>query len=104
MEQIKKLCDEKQRTAYPISLGKGQGEKAKFSIGEARKYGGWVVLQNCHLGSSFLPELEQIVESLEVKLKEDDVYQNKKGEEPPHTDFRLFLTSMSIEDFPLTVL
>ena len=61
------------------------------------------MLQNCHLASSFLPELEQIVESLEVKPKEDDSY-SKKGEEPPHTDFRLFLTSMSIDYFPLTVL
>jgi len=44
------------------------------------------------------------VESLEVKQREEDIYSNKKTEEPPHTDFRLFLTSMSIDDFPLTVL
>jgi len=44
MEQIRKLGDEKQKTPYPVSLGKGQGEKAKFNISEGKKYGGWVVL------------------------------------------------------------
>lgn len=58
MEQIKKFGEEKQRVPFPVSLGKGQGEKAKLLINETRKYGGWVILQNCHLAQSFLPEIE----------------------------------------------
>lgn len=64
MEQIKKLGEERQRVPYPVSLGKGQGEKAIALIKEIRKAGGWVVLQNCHLSASFLPDLEQIIENL----------------------------------------
>jgi hypothetical protein len=44
MEQIRKLGEEKQRIPYPVSLGKGQGDKAKLNIAEVRKNGGWVVL------------------------------------------------------------
>lgn len=65
MEQIKKFGEEKQKIHYPVSLGKGQGEKAKAVINECKQYGGWVVLQNCHLAVSFLPELEQIYEQLQ---------------------------------------
>mmetsp|Transcript_15758 Transcript_15758/g.21326 ORF Transcript_15758/g.21326 Transcript_15758/m.21326 type:complete len:98 (-) Transcript_15758:2003-2296(-) len=58
MDQIKKLAEEKQRRVVPVSLGKGQGEKAKAMIADFRKASGWIVLQNCHLSKSFLPELE----------------------------------------------
>ena len=44
MEQIKKFGEEKGRVPYPVSLGKGQGEKAKALINEIKQYGGWVVL------------------------------------------------------------
>jgi len=32
MEQIKKLSDEKGKVPFPVSLGKGQGDKAKVLI------------------------------------------------------------------------
>ena len=45
-----------------ISLGQGQGEKAKRYVAEANISGDWVVLQNCHLaGIKFMPELENMV-------------------------------------------
>ena len=65
MEQIRKFGEEKGRVPFPVSLGKGQGDKAKALINEIRTFGGWVVLQNCHLAASFLPELEQVVEALQ---------------------------------------
>ena len=75
-----------------LSLGKGQGERAKRLIEVCGKSGKWVVLQNCHLAKSWMPELEVIVENFE---------------EPRlnlHEDFRLMLTSMPCDYFPVPVL
>lgn len=64
MESIKKLADDKGKIPIPVSLGKGQAKKAKEMLNEVKINGGWIVLQNCHLAASFLPELEQIVENI----------------------------------------
>eukprot|EP00747_Dinoflagellata_sp_TGD_P112722 gnl/TRDRNA2_/TRDRNA2_171542_c1_seq9.p1 gnl/TRDRNA2_/TRDRNA2_171542_c1~~gnl/TRDRNA2_/TRDRNA2_171542_c1_seq9.p1 ORF type:complete len:647 (+),score=122.52 gnl/TRDRNA2_/TRDRNA2_171542_c1_seq9:121-2061(+) len=69
-----------------ISLGQGQGPKASRLIENARQTGGWVLLCNCHLSISFLPELERICEQMN----------------PDETDnnYRLWLTSMPTAHFP----
>ena len=48
-----------------ISLGQGQGVVADRAIDTQIKAGGWVVLQNCHLGKSFMPTLEKRLESFD---------------------------------------
>mmetsp|Transcript_55662 Transcript_55662/g.125197 ORF Transcript_55662/g.125197 Transcript_55662/m.125197 type:complete len:1244 (+) Transcript_55662:3-3734(+) len=78
-------------TLAVISLGQGQGPKAQKMIDEARKKGSWVLLQNCHLCKSWMPNLERICEAFE-----DDTSM--------HTDFRLFLTSMPADYFPVPIL
>lgn len=74
-----------------ISLGKGQGEKAKRIIEKATKAGTWVLLQNCHLSKSWMPELEKIVAE----------FSEMRG---LHSDFRLILTSLPCDYFPVLVL
>jgi dynein heavy chain len=72
-----------------ISLGKGQDKKAESMISDAATRGGWVLLMNCHLATSFMPKLEHIVENLD---------------DSNHRDFRLWLTSMPNKEFPVSTL
>lgn len=82
-----KLTDEHFRY---ISLGQGQGPIAKELMISARQSGGWVCLQNCHLSISWLPTLEQFLE----KSDADEV----------HPEYRLWLTSMPTDKFPVPIL
>lgn len=50
------------------------------------------MLQNCHLAKSWMPNLENIV--INFNAEEADM----------HPEFRLYLTSMPADYFPVTVL
>ena len=73
-----------------ISLGQGQGPRAEAMMKSAMERGKWVFFQNCHLAPSFMPAMERLGEQIDP----DKV----------HRDFRLWLTSMPSEKFPVFIL
>eukprot|EP00357_Protocruzia_adherens_P016996 CAMPEP_0115042314 /NCGR_PEP_ID=MMETSP0216-20121206/46198_1 /TAXON_ID=223996 /ORGANISM="Protocruzia adherens, Strain Boccale" /LENGTH=717 /DNA_ID=CAMNT_0002424417 /DNA_START=41 /DNA_END=2194 /DNA_ORIENTATION=- len=82
--ELEKLADKKgfRSKTTILSLGQGQGTIAM---------GTWVLLQNCHLAISWMSKLEKIVEDL-------------PNNEKLHDDFRLWLTSMPSDEFPVAIL
>ncbi|XP_041945152.1 dynein heavy chain 1, axonemal isoform X2 [Alosa sapidissima] len=73
-----------------ISLGQGQGPWAEAMMYGAMEKGKWVFFQNCHLAPSWMPSLERLVENIDP--------------EKVHRDFRVWLTSLPSNKFPVSIL
>ncbi|CAL1680177.1 unnamed protein product [Lasius platythorax] len=71
-----------------LSLGQSQDKIAIELLDIAMTRGQWLMFQNCHLLLSFTKNLEKIVENIEK----------------PHPDFRLWLTTEPIPNFPIGIL
>jgi dynein heavy chain len=78
-----------------VSLGQGQGPVAQRLIEAAVKTGDWVCLQNCHLASSWMNDLDGLCSQLNDP---------NSRLSPVNDDFRLFLTSMPTKTFPIPIL
>jgi dynein heavy chain len=85
-----KFAVEKNREVNGISLGQGQGPKAEKLMAHAQEVGEWVLLQNCHLATSWMPKLDRILDECDPKKI--------------HRDFRLWLTSYPSDKFPVAIL
>jgi dynein heavy chain len=106
---------EKDKKIAAISLGQGQKPIAMRAIDEAKMNGDWVVLQNCHLAKSFMPDLENIIEkfpeaelieanSNNETLAQPGVLKSTFDKNLIHPEFRLYLTSSPCDFFPITIL
>lgn len=86
-----KLADEKgmsHNKFKTLSLGQGMGDLAQSTIEGSIFKGAWVLLQNCHLLTSWLKKLEVIIE----------------GIKNPDKNFRLWLTTAPTDKMPLGIL
>uniref|UniRef100_A0A1B6CZR9 AAA+ ATPase domain-containing protein n=2 Tax=Clastoptera arizonana TaxID=38151 RepID=A0A1B6CZR9_9HEMI len=71
-----------------ISMGQGQEIHARKWVALFMSQGGWVLLQNCHLGLEYMSEL------FTVLTEADNV----------HPEFRLWITTEPHERFPISLL
>ncbi|XP_067862341.1 dynein axonemal heavy chain 10 [Heptranchias perlo] len=71
-----------------LAMGQGQEKVALQLLETAVARGQWLMLQNCHLLVKWLKELEKALDKIHK----------------PHPDFRLWLTTDPIEDFPIGIL
>jgi dynein heavy chain, axonemal len=88
-ESIQLLCKRMKNHVSCISMGEGQEPRAKNDMRAAAVGGSWVLLQNCELGLGLMDEMEDLLKGMA---------------ETVHPDFRLFITALPHEDFPLGLL
>lgn len=67
---------------------------------EALSQGSWVILQNCHLAISWLPQLETIVSNINNELAKKEKDRTMRV----NPEFRLWMTTMSTTQFPQQLL
>ncbi|KAM9858629.1 dynein axonemal heavy chain 10 [Aulostomus maculatus] len=71
-----------------LAMGQGQEKVALQLLEMAVSRGHWLMLQNCHLLVKWLKELEKSLERISR----------------PHPNFRLWMTTNPIQDFPIGIL
>uniref|UniRef100_A0A4W3JT40 Dynein heavy chain 5, axonemal-like n=1 Tax=Callorhinchus milii TaxID=7868 RepID=A0A4W3JT40_CALMI len=64
-ENIERLAKSKNTPCRAISMGQGQEIHARRLLTQSMQDGGWLLLQNCHLGLNFMDELLDTVTTTE---------------------------------------
>ncbi|XP_055492119.1 LOW QUALITY PROTEIN: dynein axonemal heavy chain 8-like [Leucoraja erinacea] len=86
--QIEGLAKKLEIVCRAISMGQGQEVHARKLMAMSMQQGGWVLLQNCHLGLEFMDEM------LEILLTSENVNES----------FRVWITTEPHPKFPITLL
>ncbi|XP_074845897.1 dynein axonemal heavy chain 8 [Carettochelys insculpta] len=86
--QIDALARKLKLECRAISMGQGQEVHARKLTQMSMQQGGWVLLQNCHLGLDFLDELLETVVTADI----------------PDETFRVWITTEPHDKFPITLL
>ncbi|XP_032540330.1 dynein heavy chain 8, axonemal isoform X1 [Chiroxiphia lanceolata] len=86
--QIDSLSRKLNLECRTISMGQGQEVHARKIIEVSKEQGGWVLLQNCHLGLDFMDELLETLLTAEIQ----------------NETFRVWITTEQHPKFPITLL
>ncbi|KAI4895809.1 hypothetical protein NFI96_021985 [Prochilodus magdalenae] len=86
--QIEALAKKLRLDCRAISMGQGQEVHARRLVQMSIAQGGWVLLQNCHLGLEFMDELLETVSTVETM----------------HDSFRVWITTEPHSRFSITLL
>ncbi|KAK5607192.1 Dynein heavy chain 8, axonemal [Crenichthys baileyi] len=87
-DQIEALAKKLQLECRAISMGQGQEVHARKLLKTSMTEGGWVLLQNCHLGLEFMDELLETITTAESM----------------HDTFRVWITTEPHSRFSITLL
>ncbi|XP_021242640.1 dynein heavy chain 5, axonemal-like isoform X8 [Numida meleagris] len=87
-ENIERLAKSKNIPCHAISMGQGQEVHARRLLNKCMQDGGWLLLQNCHLGLVFLNELMDTITTTE-SISEG---------------FRTWITTEAHPEFPINLL
>uniref|UniRef100_A0A672LPL1 Dynein, axonemal, heavy chain 5 like n=1 Tax=Sinocyclocheilus grahami TaxID=75366 RepID=A0A672LPL1_SINGR len=87
-ESIERLARSKGVPCRPISMGQGQEVHSRRLLAQSMSDGGWLLLQNCHLGLEFLDE------GLDTVTTTESI----------HDNFRLWVTTEGHPKFPINFL
>uniref|UniRef100_UPI00358ECCF5 dynein axonemal heavy chain 8 n=1 Tax=Myxine glutinosa TaxID=7769 RepID=UPI00358ECCF5 len=86
--QIQALAKRLSLACKAISMGQGQEVHARRLLQSSMEEGGWVLLQNCHLGLEFMDELFNTISTSDT----------------PHKNFRVWITTEAHPKFSITLL
>ncbi|GAB0182986.1 dynein axonemal heavy chain 5 [Grus japonensis] len=87
-ENIERLAKSKNIPCRAISMGQGQEVHARRLLNQCMQDGGWLLLQNCHLGLEFLSELMDTIATTESMSE----------------GFRTWITTEAHPEFPINLL
>ncbi|KAM4579488.1 dynein axonemal heavy chain 8-like, partial [Fundulus diaphanus] len=87
-DQIEALAKNLELECRAISMGQGQEVHARKLLKISMTEGGWVLLQNCHLGLEFMDELLETITAAETM----------------HDTFRVWITTEPHSQFSITLL